>query len=348
MADSDPLWINAAAGAPAYNARELRTAFGGLLYPEDVDRFGARAGFAAVSPNFVSVTSTTWTTMDITAVVYPGVTSASGPYLVAHPADSGALNPPDGTNPRIDGLDLQIQDDDEDASGFRRARIVYVAGTPGASPSPPAVTANSLRLAEITVPASGQGSPSEKEVAPYTVARGGVLPVRDLTEYPTGWYVGQMLWDQERNQLLARIAGKWVTVGAPNMGRIATVLRTTNSSGVGTTESTINSISANLIAGATYKVTWDGDVNSSAADTVARLVIRQGGSSGALIQLRDVQCGAFSGRQNAFHVETEFTATATGSKTFAMTARQIGGAGTLTFEAFPEQPHFLYVDYIRN
>jgi hypothetical protein len=201
--------------APQYHAAELRRGLSGLLQRGD-----ASGGFAARSGLFpdgslvtgaavASLAGTTWTVHDITGVVHTGITSATGPYLVAHPEESGSLDPADGTNDRIDALDLQIQDDDEDSSGFRRARVVYVTGTPAGSPVAPAVTANSLRIATVLVGSGGSPAPVLTVVVPYTVARGGIVPVRDSADYPAagGLYHGMALYNIALQQLLIDSTG---------------------------------------------------------------------------------------------------------------------------------------------
>ncbi|MGH9252556.1 MAG: hypothetical protein ACRD0W_24015, partial [Acidimicrobiales bacterium] len=190
-------------GGPAYNAAELRRAQAMLLLPGVTDRFGARAGVRPHSTEPVTLAGTTWTVENLNAVVYPGLTGSSGPYVVQHPEESGSTTPADGTNDRIDALDLQIQDDDEDASGLRRARVVYVTGTPAGSPVPPALTANSLRLATILVGSGGTPAPALTVVTPYTVALGGVLPVRTSAELPSaGRYEGMAAFVQDTNALV--------------------------------------------------------------------------------------------------------------------------------------------------
>lgn len=199
---------------PHYSAIELRRADATLLYAGHANEFGARQGVRPHSTPTATVAGTTWTVQNLTAVVYPGLTALSGPYRVQHPSESGALNPADGTNPRIDALDLQIQDDDEDASGFRRARVVYVVGTPGATPVAPAVTANSLRLATVLVPAGGSPSPSVSTLAQFTVAAGGIVPVRTAAELPpAGRYEGMYADQADTNQLLRWDGSAWVVVG---------------------------------------------------------------------------------------------------------------------------------------
>lgn len=220
---SDPLYINAVdvgGGVlePAYTAAELRRGQAVNLFPGVADSTGARQG---VRPGHTpaSVSGTTWTVHDLVAVVYPGLTSTSGPYKVQHLEESGSLDPADGSNDRIDALDLQVRDDDEDASGERDAIVVYTAGAPAADPDPPAATANSIRLATVDVPENGTGSPSLTVVAPFTVAAGGILPVRDDSELPTsGMHDGMAAWDADVGELVVRHGGAWETIARPDGG----------------------------------------------------------------------------------------------------------------------------------
>jgi hypothetical protein len=232
---------------PYYSAIELRRVDSTLLYAGHADEFGARQGVRPHSTAPVTLAGTTWTVENLTAVVYPGLTSLSGPYRVQHPSESGSLDPADGTNDRIDALDLQIQDDDEDASGFRRARVVYVAGTPAGSPDAPAVTANSLRLATILVGSGGTPAPAISTLAQYTVASGGVLPVRDNTEGPdAGRYHGMVRYRRDDDVMEVWDGSAWAPIGGPgasppavqNFDSVSLFTFTNTSFGIGTSGGT--------------------------------------------------------------------------------------------------------------
>lgn len=202
---------------PQYTAQDLRRGLAVLLYPGAASEFGGRAGVRPHGTDPISVAGTTWTAHDLTAVV----NAAGGAYLVWHAEESGSLDPADGSNPRIDALDLQVQDDDEDASGQKRARVVYVAGTPASTPSAPALTANSLRLGTILVPAGGSPGPSVDTQGDMAVASGGILPVRDGEALPTDGVREGVYAD--RDQALQRhTSGSWVPAASPNTPTIVT------------------------------------------------------------------------------------------------------------------------------
>jgi hypothetical protein len=200
---------------PPYDARELRRVAAMHLYPGSSDRFGAREGVRPTGQAVVSAAGTTWTQHDLTAVVYPGLTGTSGPYEVEKVEESGSFDPADGTNPRIDALDLLVEDDDEDASGDRQVTVAYVAGTPAGSPSEPTLTTNAFRIGTFDVPAGGAPSPTVRSQAEWTVAAGGILPIDDDDSAPsTGVYEGAYV---DQDDALQRHDGTgFLPVASPN------------------------------------------------------------------------------------------------------------------------------------
>lgn len=180
----DPLVINASGGAPAYDAAEFRQ---GLTLPL---QYGGRAmgGREGVRPGGtqleVSLSGSDVLIAPGVCHVDPAWTSAQAGYWVAFPSQltRGPVGPPDATNPRIDRVWARVYDDDEDSSGQRTADVEYEAGTPAASPSPPAIPQGAIALAQITVPQSGGGSAAVVDEREHTVATGGILIVADDTE----------------------------------------------------------------------------------------------------------------------------------------------------------------------
>lgn len=213
MVDTDPAWINASGGAPLYSAAELRRLDSVLLWAGTTDRLGARQG---VRPGHVpaSLAGTTWTVHDTAAVVYPGETSTSGPYRVAILETTGTVTAAEG-QPRKDILYVQVQDNDEDGSGQRRARPGYLAGSASGSPVEPTVPDGAFKIATIDVPASGGGSPTITVNAPAAVAAGGILPVPTHADLPTtGVTPGMFGWRLDSESLSAYTSGGWRPVAS--------------------------------------------------------------------------------------------------------------------------------------
>lgn len=184
---------------PSYNAQALRLNDTALMFHGSGDRLGARQGVRPGGDAVISVSGTDWTVHNHSGVVYPGITSTSGPYRYHQTEETDSLDPADGTNDRVDALDLLIEDDDEDASGFRRSRVLYTAGTPGSGE--PSDTPNALRIGTILVPSGGSPSPSVDSLGQFTVASGGILPIRDSGEMPSsGLHRGLAVFQEDLSQ----------------------------------------------------------------------------------------------------------------------------------------------------
>ncbi|MFF5186471.1 hypothetical protein ACFY30_22290 [Streptomyces sp. NPDC000345] len=119
--------------------------------------------------------------------------SGQGIYKVASASSisPGSLTAAHASLTRIDLVYLRVWDNSVDASGLNKGDVVYLAGTPSASPvaPTPAGTQIYLPLATITVPPSGGGSATvSTAVRPVTVAPGGILPSSTAPGSP---YTGQ-------------------------------------------------------------------------------------------------------------------------------------------------------------
>lgn len=333
---------------PEYSALDQRRLNAVTLHPDTLDPAGAREGVRPHTTNPVTLSGTTYNVTGGLAVVYPRETSTSGPYPVYYDATSGSLNPADGSNDRLDGIDLQVQDDDEDGQGQRRARIVYAPGTPSGSPVEPELTENSLRLATILVESGGSPGPSISRFAQYALGP-GVLPLRDSTEYPDNPYLGMPVYRID-TQTFEVWTGAWTPLASTTnyaaMRRIATTIRTTNTSSF-TSETVINTVQASLVTGKTYRIRWDADVAGTVTSDLARFRIREDNISGTQLQLKNRVIQG-PGTDYPISLEVEYTAVSTGPKTFALTCLRQTGTGTLACNANANEPSYLYVDYIRG
>lgn len=189
MVTRDPTWINALAGSPSYDATDLRRV-DALIGMSDGNPLGAQSGIRPGGGGYT--TSLSGSTINVNAGVAELYVSNVGMYRVAMTsAWSGSLTAADATYTRIDLVYLRVWDDDVDASGLRQGDVVYLAGTPSATPVAPTppVGAMYMPLANITVPASGGGSASvSTAVRPVTVAPGGIIPSSTQSGYYTGQY----------------------------------------------------------------------------------------------------------------------------------------------------------------
>lgn len=214
----DPLFINASvSGAPSYTANELRQGLGALLLYNGRamgGRAGVRPGVAAV----VTYSNPTITVNPHTGVIDPALSTPQGSYLYGlGTAETHTATAAHATNPRKDIIVARVYDTDEDASGLRIGRSEYIVGTPAGSPSEPAVPAGSIKLATLDVPATGGGGLGSAVVTlnhTYTVANGGILPLRSSTEETalTPWQ-GQLAYRMDTALFRVRGSAAWRDLG---------------------------------------------------------------------------------------------------------------------------------------
>jgi hypothetical protein len=112
-----------------------------------------------------------------------------------------AITAANATNPRIDLIVVKVQDQAY-SGAVNTASIVAVTGTAAASPSPPAAPANSIILAQISVPANDTTITNSQitDQRPILTAPGGIIPVTSTTR-PSGTLisVGQVIQETDTN-----------------------------------------------------------------------------------------------------------------------------------------------------
>lgn len=137
--------------------------------------------------------------------------------------------------------------------------------------------------------------------------------------------------------------------GGMTSNRLATTTRLGDSGAI-SGETVIDSVAADLVNGKTYRVTWDLGWTSSVAADTAFMRIRENNISGSILTLQrfDARVGNGAGARWAARVEVEYTAVATGSKTFAATLARASGSGNLNVVGGASLPNYLYVEYIRG
>jgi hypothetical protein len=133
--------------------------------------------------------------------------------------------------------------------------------------------------------------------------------------------------------------------------RIASMTpRTTTPAAVTTAETVLDTVTADLVAGRTYKVSYRSGVLSSVAGDSAFIRIREDNVSGNALQLERIHSPLTGGSGSRWpaDLEAEFTAVSTGEKTFVGTLIRASGTGDLTSPAGTGQPTYFYVDYVRG
>ena len=147
---------------------------------------GGRSGFRADTPsNILAVSTSSWSLQACSAMIDPGASVNQGMYGWASDATiTGTPTPPDATLPRKDIYYIQVSDSSagDGTSGTPNAPVLYLAGTPAASPVAPTLPPRSFLIATVTVPQSGGGSPTVVLNPARFAAAGASLPVYSQAE----------------------------------------------------------------------------------------------------------------------------------------------------------------------
>lgn len=218
---TDSIWpVDAVSGDPEYSGRMLRQSFSPMIAGATSSRpLGGRTGVRpGTSTSTVTATSTTWTCGPFAGVADLESASEAGPYSFAFDANAtGSVTAAHATLPRKDIIYVQISDPAEaDGSSVPSAVRGYLAGTAAASPSAPSAPSRAFTIAEISVPASGGGSPTVLWVAPYTVGAGGIVPLASSSHQtalaPTDGQFGQRT---DTGTVLYGSGGSWARMFTP-------------------------------------------------------------------------------------------------------------------------------------
>lgn len=147
---------------------------------------------------------------------------------------------------------------------------------------------------------------------------------------------------------MASSAGQQLTAGRVPGERIATTTETSDSSTFTTTETELLSATAALVSGRTYRVRGVFNLESSTGSDEVRVRLREDDTSGTLLQSGDREVPTSSSFGYLTLMESEYTASATGDKTFVITGVRSSGSGTDKRGSSSARPAYLYVDYIEG
>lgn len=179
------LWLDGVSVAGQDLRREATEALLSSAMPTVVSPTGARQGVRPAGTGgalLVQAASGMNITVNSGMCFVQGTTASNSGMYTACLDSTATLTvvTSDPTNPRIDNVIAQVTDT---GSGSSTTVITLQTGTPAPSPVAPALPANSLLLATVTVAASTasivSGNITDQRV--FTVAQGGVLPVASTT-----------------------------------------------------------------------------------------------------------------------------------------------------------------------
>ena len=130
--------------------------------------------------------------------------------------------------------------------------------------------------------------------------------------------------------------------------RVATDIETSDSTPWGgAAEVVVQSVTGVLRDNATYRIHWYANIQGSVAGDVFFYRIREDSVSGTVLSLRAQRIHQ-AGGNTPYQDEVEYTATADGSKTFAIAAIRSTGTGLGTRIGSTSSRCYLYIDYIRG
>jgi hypothetical protein len=135
----------------------------------------------------------------------------------------------------------------------------------------------------------------------------------------------------------------WVTFRGTQ--RIATTTRVANI-GTFTVETLVDSVTAYLVVGHTYRIVWYGRVFKDVADGIARGRIREDSISGTALAITQLYTATVINQSFPLIMETQYVATLSGNKTFVATVTRQTGTGNLTAQAATDAPTLFYVELI--
>lgn len=337
------------------NAVDWRRAFSGVVPREGIFPDANTVG------NEVAYAGTGWgvNARQFVAALKRGGSLGSQTYGTALVANDGVvtgawtIDPAPVSGSRIDllwvrGKDFSEGDSDVGAptdgpAGADRAEADFgvTTGTPGTSPVAPSLPAGVTEIARVTTPsgaASIAGSTIVNTYA-YTVAAGGVMPVRDsagLAAYTPA--NGAFAVRLDTGIMYLRSAGAWATL-APGFipPEVSTMSNGTASSGTSVIrDDVLGTVAFTAVAGRRYRAILDGFVaNGDVANDKFFVQIRNGGastptgSSTLVASSAVVIPSAGSGGRQTVQVSGIFTPGA-GTVTLAVFYQRNQGSGILT------------------
>lgn len=335
-------------GDLTYTAKEMRLMMG-AVFGRDLTGLAARSGVVGQASLKVHQTGSASQSVVIDAGVgvIQGSGATQGQYVCPNDAAvTLAMAAAHASLTRIDIVYARVLDDVDGVAGGSTWAIEKLEGVAGGS-EPALPVADAIKLAAITRAAAPGGNTitdgniSDRRAS--VAAQGGVIVCNTVADIVNP-EPGQMAWETS-TQVMQRYSGTaWRDIRGGTIHRLARSSLTANSASV-TAETQVQTISANLVSGRIYQVSWHPEVFSSVAGDVSRLRIRENNVAGTILATKEPGQYAANRRVTA-SVIAEYTAVSTASKTFSLTVAQALGSGTHTIAAAATAPAWAFIDEV--
>lgn len=211
MPERHPGWVT---GINDFEARlATDVAFASMQAGDALDPLRVRSGIrdSAGNPGLVTLGTNQVTVNAFQAVIQDPARPALGAYLAT--LDAAKTLPLTASDPSLGRIDLIIAEVDSATEPGFTVRVAE--GERSANPQPPTI-ANPLhlRLAQISVPA-GTAARTLTDTRQFTVALGGILPVRGAADLPLAGAGSQFVYRLDTRVLQVQVGGAWVAYRPP-------------------------------------------------------------------------------------------------------------------------------------
>jgi hypothetical protein len=212
-----PAWQQAG----SYSARLDRQVLAGLITPNLAG--GLMVGRGGVKPSgantSIKVTQRAspdmWVTVAMGTCYIPATSTTGGSYICHNDAAYDVqITSSHATLARKDLIIARVKDAVDDTGAINAFTIEVVTGTAAGSPSAPALPSQSINLAELLIPAASSSVTNANITDRRTrvVGLGGVLPIANTSDWPSGTYPGHTVYRDDSGLLQFWNGSTWRTV----------------------------------------------------------------------------------------------------------------------------------------
>ncbi|AXH89396.1 hypothetical protein AB0N38_26170 [Micromonospora aurantiaca] len=166
---------------------------------------------------------------------------------------------------------------------------------------------------------------------------------------------GMTIYETDTDVVRVHDGSNWITVlhvgpGKTGTYRVGKNTRTADSGVFTTVEAAIDSVTVPLVSGRTYRVRWNvAWAGTLAGDTVFTR-LRENNVTGTQLNIirSEIVATGGAGTRWPATIEADYTAVATGNKTFVGTGIRTSGSGNINAHAGTDFPITMTVDYVEG